>query len=169
MKGKLTAVFLAALFPILLAAAGPVYAGGFYLNPSLGVAIPTEGDKSPSVGVGVDVGYEFTSWLAAGLGYRYLHDTGVEDLEATHLYEGTVTIFKRLVVVTPYVRAGAGAYTMTFDTRDSMTKALFNIGAGLALHPIPFVGLTAGVTYHVLAGAVDFFEPMVTFGFSLGK
>lgn len=117
----------------------------------------------------MDAGYEFTSWLAAGIGYRYLHDTGIEDLEATHLYEGTATVFKRLVVVTPYVRAGAGAYTMTFDTRDSVTKALFDVGAGLALHPIPFVGLTAGVTYHVLAGAVDFLEPMVTFGFSLGK
>jgi len=169
MKGKRPVVFITSLFLILLTVASPAYAGGFYLNPSLGVAIPAEGDKDPSVGVGVDVGYEFTSWLAAGLGYRYLHDTGVEDLEATHLYEGTVTIFKRLVVVTPYVRAGAGAYTMTFETRDSMTKALFDIGAGLALHPIPFVGLTAGLTYHVLAGAVDFFEPMVTFGFSLGK
>jgi hypothetical protein len=121
------------------------------------------------VGAGVDVGYEFTGWLDAGVGYRYLHDTGLEELEATHLYDANVTVFKRLVVVTPYIRAGAGAYTMTFEHRDSVTKALFNIGAGLALHPIPFVGLTAGVTYHVLAGAVDFFEPMVTFGFSLGK
>jgi len=73
------------------------------------------------------------------------------------------------VVLTPYVRVGAGAYTMNFEHQDSQTKALFNVGAGVSLHPIPFIGLTAGITYHVLMDSVDFFEPTITLGFSLGK
>ncbi|MEW6440675.1 MAG: outer membrane beta-barrel protein [bacterium] len=162
-------LLLLACLCLCLAPASGALAGGFYLNPSVGAAIPTEGDNSPSIGLGLDVGYEFTSWLAGGVSYRYLHDTGREELESTHLYDVNATLFKRLVVVTPYVRAGVGAYTMTFEHEDSNTDPLFNIGAGIGLHPIPFIGLTAGVTYHLLADSVDFFEPMITFGFSLGK
>jgi hypothetical protein len=144
-------------------------AGGFYLLPTLGAAFPTEGDADPSVGVGVLAGYEFTSYLAAGVGYRYLYATGSDDLNSTHLYDANVTLFKRLVVLTPYVRLGGGAYTMTFDQQDSRTDALFNLGGGVHIHPIPFIGFTLGFTYYVASGALDFVEPAMTLGFSLGK
>lgn len=148
---------------------GRAEAGGFYLNPSMGAAIPMEGDAKPSISVGLSAGYAFTSYLAAGVGYSYLHATGSQELKATHMYDVNATLFKRLVVVTPYVRVGVGAYTMTFDHLDSRTEPMLKAGAGLHIHPIPFIGLTAGITYYMLSDSVDFFEPLLTLGFSLGK
>ena len=78
--GIVTAWFV--LFSVQKAAAG-----GFYLLPTLGAAFPTEGDADPSLGVGVLAGYEFTRYLAAGVGYRYLYATGSDDLNSTHIYD----------------------------------------------------------------------------------
>ena len=161
--GSMTALCL------VLFLAGRAEAGGFYLNPSMGAAIPMESDAKPSISVGLSAGYAFTSYLAAGVGYSYLHPTDSQELKATHLYDVNATLFKRLVVVTPYVRVGVGAYTMTFDHHDSRTEPLFKAGAGLHIHPIPLIGLTAGITYYMLSESVDFFEPVLTLGFSLGK
>ena len=167
MKRGLTAFTIAVL--ILFTTVSLARAGGFYFNPSLGAAIPTEGSTKPSVGAGLSAGYEFTSYLAAGLSYRFLYAAGDQELNTTHMYDLNATLFKRLPVITPYFRLGAGAYTMTFDHLDTRTDPLFNVGAGVHLHPIPFIGLTAGVTYHVLVDATDFIEPLIYLGFSLGK
>ena len=58
---------------------------------------------------------------------------------------------------------------MTFHERDSLTKPMFNVGGGLHIHPIPFIGFTAGITYYVLEGSFDYFEPVISLGVSLGK
>lgn len=156
-------------FCILCVSVPVVMGGGFYLIPSAGVAISTEGNRDVSIGAGAVAGYEFTSYLAAGVEYRYLHATGNQEMNSAHLYGVDATLFKKLAVVTPYVRVGVGAYTMTFDHRGNQTDPMVNVGAGLHIQPIPFLGLTLGITYYVLTGTVDLFEPEISFLFSLGK
>ena len=180
-------------FPIVVIAivgvtvfASPAFAGRFYLNPNIGAAFPMAEKDKPTLGVGLAAGYTFTSYLAAGVGYTYLHPFGtyrIENdrvLDGTHMFDVNATLFKNLKVITPYMRIGVGAYRMTFTRPDDsqfqnlgdpdpVTEPLLNVGAGIRIHPIPFLGLTIGVAYHALSGTTDFVEPVATLGFSLGK
>ena len=86
---------------LLCACVTTAHAGGFYFIPGVGAAIPVEGGENPAVAISAVGGYQFTSYLAAGLGYRFLYATGDKDVKNTHFYDANVTLFKRLVVVTP--------------------------------------------------------------------
>jgi hypothetical protein len=176
---------VSALLLLCVAPQAVMAAAESMVTVTLGNQAPTGtfGDVAdPGVMAGLSAGYRVTRWLATGVDFSYFSSRGTHNEDVVDIVEPgtgrivTVTLAERWSVselglyakafvfergrLAPYLRVGAGTYSIRYSQDVSAASAATTLG-GVEQASKPGVSAGAGLRYRVVGGTSLGFEALL--------